>query len=92
MSTSLLVGSTPDALAAELIKRIVSIAEQAVLARGVCNVAVSGGSMPKVSRLLLAVFSCFSSMQTAAAVAAAAAAVAVPIAFFSSLELNPNSF
>ena len=48
MSTSLVVGSTPDALAAELIKRIVSIAEQAVLARGVCNVSVSGGSMPKV--------------------------------------------
>ena len=48
MSTSLLVGSTPDSLATELIKRIGSIAQQAVLERGVFNVAVSGGSMPKV--------------------------------------------
>eukprot|EP00904_Undaria_pinnatifida_P007376 jgi/Undpi1/3769/HiC_scaffold_16.g07138.m1 len=48
MSTSLLVGSTPDSLATELIKRIGSIAQQAVLERGVFNVAVSGGSMPKL--------------------------------------------
>lgn len=48
MTTTLLVGSTPDALATELIRRIGAIAEESVHARGVFNVAVSGGSMPKV--------------------------------------------
>lgn len=48
MTTTLLVGSTPDALAAELTRRISSIARESVQARGVFNVAVSGGSMPKV--------------------------------------------
>ena len=50
MTTTLLVGSTPDALATELIRRIGAIAKESVEARGVFNVAVSGGSMPKVCR------------------------------------------
>lgn len=49
MTTTLLVGSTPDALATELIRRIGAIATESVQARGVFNVAISGGSMPKVS-------------------------------------------
>lgn len=48
MTTTLLVGSSPDALATELIRRIGAIATESVQARGVFNVAVSGGSMPKV--------------------------------------------
>ncbi len=48
MTTTLLVGSTPDALAAELVRRIGAIAKESVLERGVFNVSVSGGSMPKV--------------------------------------------
>lgn len=48
MTTTLLVGSTPDALAKELIRRIAAIARDSVEARGVFNIAVSGGSMPKV--------------------------------------------
>ncbi|CAN0124168.1 unnamed protein product [Ascophyllum nodosum] len=48
MPTTLLVGSTPDALASELIRRISATARDAVQARGVLNVAVSGGSMPKI--------------------------------------------
>lgn len=49
MTTTLLVGSSPDSLATELIRRIGAIATESVQARGVFNVAVSGGSMPKVS-------------------------------------------
>eukprot|EP00752_Nemacystus_decipiens_P009101 g8125.t1 len=48
MTTTLLVGSSPDALATELIRRIGAIAAESVQARGVFNVAVSGGSMPKI--------------------------------------------
>lgn len=48
MTTTLLVGSSPDTLATELIRRIGAIATESVQARGVFNVAVSGGSMPKV--------------------------------------------
>lgn len=48
MTTTLLVGSTPDALAKELIRRIAAIARDSVEARGVFNIAVSGGSMPKI--------------------------------------------
>ncbi|CBN76952.1 conserved unknown protein [Ectocarpus siliculosus] len=48
MTTTLLVGSSPDALATELVKRLGAIAKESVLARGVFNVAVSGGSMPKI--------------------------------------------
>lgn len=47
MKTTLLVGSTPDALAEELIQRISAIARESIEARGVFNIAVSGGSMPK---------------------------------------------
>eukprot|EP00903_Cladosiphon_okamuranus_P013568 g12639.t1 len=48
MTTTLLVGSTPDALATELIRRLGTIATESVQARGVFNVAISGGSMPKI--------------------------------------------
>ncbi|CAM9965525.1 unnamed protein product [Ectocarpus sp. 4 AP-2014] len=48
MTTTLLVGSSPDALATELVRRLGAIAKESVLARGVFNVAVSGGSMPKI--------------------------------------------
>ncbi|CAM9784707.1 unnamed protein product [Scytosiphon promiscuus] len=48
MTTTLLVGSSPDALATELIARIGKIAKESVRTRGVFNVTVSGGSMPKI--------------------------------------------
>lgn len=48
MTTQLLVGSTPEALAAELIRRLASISQESVEERGVFTMAVSGGSMPKV--------------------------------------------
>ncbi|CAN0334890.1 unnamed protein product, partial [Hapterophycus canaliculatus] len=48
MTTTLLVGSSPDTLATELIGRIGTIAKESVRARGVFNLAVSGGSMPKI--------------------------------------------
>lgn len=51
MPTTLLVGSTPESLGSELIRRIGAIARDAVRERGVFNVAVSGGSMPKVGIL-----------------------------------------
>lgn len=51
MPTTLLVGSTPESLGSELIRRIGVIARDAVRERGVFNVAVSGGSMPKVGIL-----------------------------------------
>lgn len=48
MTTTLLIGSSSDALAIELVRRIATIAKDSVQARGVFTVAVSGGSMPKV--------------------------------------------
>ncbi|CAM9290532.1 unnamed protein product [Sphacelaria rigidula] len=48
MTTTLLVGSTADELSKELIERIAKLCRHSVEERGVFNVAVSGGSMPKI--------------------------------------------